>query len=60
METIQIVTLSSRVAAFLRRIYTQAREAVTRGSYRPEKHYMRGPGPKAKAKRQDASTPQSR
>jgi hypothetical protein len=50
MESIQIVSLSSKVAAFLRRIYAQAREAMTRGSYRPEKHYMRGPGPKTKAK----------
>jgi hypothetical protein len=28
----------------------------TEDQYRPEKHYMRGPGPKAKAKEGDAST----
>ena len=60
MEIIQMVSLSSNVAGFLKRIYTQAREAVMRGGYRPEKHYMRGPGPKAKAKHQSASNPQSR
>jgi hypothetical protein len=60
MEIIQMVSLSSKVAGFLKRIYTQAREAVARGGYRPEKHYMRGPGPKAKAKHQSASAPQSR
>lgn len=37
-----------------------ALRARSTGSYRPEKHYMRGAGPKAREKQQDAfRSPQS-
>jgi hypothetical protein len=34
----------------------QALTAVRTGSYRPERHYMRGPGPKWHAKHAEAET----
>jgi hypothetical protein len=31
----------------------QTLRSLMAGHYRPERHYMRGPGPKARAKRED-------
>lgn len=35
----------------LLRAATHLRDGLRRDSYRPEMHYMRGPGPKTKARR---------
>jgi hypothetical protein len=50
MQKILRFPLSGRVAVALRRLRVRARDALRVGGYRPERHYMRGPGPRAKAK----------
>jgi hypothetical protein len=41
--------LPARVAAALERLRTQTRDLMRVYGYRPEKHYMRGPGPRSGA-----------
>lgn len=40
------------IFAALRAALRRLREAVSSERYRPEEHYMRGPGPKTRAKQQ--------
>lgn len=50
MKSKPVFPLSSRITAMLKKLSMQARDVLKVDGYRPEKHYMRGPGPKAKAK----------
>ncbi len=43
----------------LARTAAAMREAMSRDGYRPEKHYMRGPGPKAMARGLHSDTRQA-
>jgi integrase len=50
MAKIRRVPLSARVVAAIKRLYAQARDLPRADGYRPERHYMRGPGPRARAR----------
>jgi hypothetical protein len=50
MQKIQRSPLPALVAAALRRWRTRARDLIQVRSYHPEKHYMRGPGPRSAVK----------
>jgi hypothetical protein len=41
--------LPGRIAVALKRLRVQAGNVLNGGRYRPERHYMRGPGPRARA-----------
>jgi hypothetical protein len=53
MEKIPRAGLSARVVAAVKRLYAQARDLLRVDGYRPEKHYMRGPGSRTRAKVHD-------
>jgi hypothetical protein len=50
MKKIRWVALPALVAAALKRLRTRARDLLKVDGYRPEKHFMRGPGPRTRAK----------
>jgi hypothetical protein len=41
---------ADRIAIALRYAVSWLQDCVRRDNYRPERHYMRGPGPKSRAK----------
>jgi hypothetical protein len=50
MKKIARMALSARVVAAVKRLCAQAPDLSSVDRYRPEKHYMRGPGPRTRAK----------
>ena len=42
--------LPARIAVALKRLRIKAGNVLNGGGYQPERHYMRGPGPRTKAK----------
>lgn len=44
------VRFPGRIADALRHAVSRLQDLVRRDNYRPERHYMRGPGPKSRSK----------
>lgn len=52
-DTTAVATRTSRWMAAMRRLFGRH---GTREAYRPERHYMRGPGPKSRDKTRDRTS----